>query len=150
MIIRNVTEQDLYWALAQVNGIHDNNIVFKKCEQIPGRTRQGDEKWSVILTVRSCYASGGRYYPKSRRHVSAACWHAHGRFFDCLPRDQGVIIVTSMGGNYNTQSRTKVAPGERWSDWIVSRRVTNRGRKVRTFASDCCHCQGRWGIERRL
>lgn len=138
MIIRNVTKEDLNWALATVNQNYQNNVTFKRLEQIPGRARAGGEKWNVILTVRNCRAKGGRYYPNSNRHVTAACWHAHGLFYDALPYRRNVEIITSMGGNYNTMSRIKVRPGEAWIDWRV-----NSDDYLR--ASHCCHCRGRYG-----
>lgn len=136
MIIRNVTREELNWALALTNNRFDNNLKFKRLEQIKGRTRAGGEKWNVILTVRYCRGKGGRYYPESNRHVTAACWHAHGCFYDALPRGRGIEIVTSAGGNYNTIERVKVRPGQVWLDWRG-----NGGTRM----SACCHCNGYYG-----
>jgi hypothetical protein len=139
VIIRNVTKDELNWALAQTNRRFRNNLKFKRLEKIKGRARAGGEKWNVTLTVRNCYGRGGRYYPVSRRHVTAACWHAHGNFYDALPLRRNVEIITSKGGNYNTFERVKIRPGDYWLDWRG-----NGGTPI----SECCHCRGQYG--RRL
>lgn len=136
MLIRNVTEQELFWALALANARFNNNLAFKSIKQAPGRTRAGKEKWNVVLTVRDCRKSGGRYYRDTNRHVKAACWHAHGTFYDALPheRNDNVEIVTSAGGNFNTTTKVKTHPGALWADWRMER---SGGVE---YASNCCHC----------
>jgi len=138
VLIRNVTKKELYWALAQANANFDNNLTFKSIKQAPGRTRLGNEKWNAVLSVRDCHGGGGRFYRDSGRHVKAACWHAHGTFYDALPqeRERNVEIITSAGGNYVTMEKVKIRPGLVWNDWETSHLW--RGRSE--WASVCCHC----------
>ena len=78
-------------ALDQTNKKFDNNLIFKKFEFI-GHTRDGMEKNQVTLTVKDSREAGGRRGFSGKR-VAAACWHAHGTFFDNLP--EGTEIIAS-------------------------------------------------------
>jgi hypothetical protein len=98
MIARDCTEQDLREALRRINetdicnncygpkGNFENNIRFKKLEPngkgftftlsvYDSSVRRGKEKHS---------APGSRINAINGRHIAAACWHAHGRFFHAL------------------------------------------------------------------
>lgn len=111
MIIRNVDHKDLDSALASVNAVFSDNIVFKR-----GPDRISSTSWSLTLTVKDSRGPGGRrsiprsYNVKPRR-IAAACWHVHGLFMDSLP--DRAVIVTSAG----VRGRVKVRPGD---DWIES------------------------------
>jgi hypothetical protein len=98
MIARDCTEQDLREALRYINetdicnncygpkGNFESNIRFKKLEPngkgftftlsvYDSFVRRGKEKHS---------APGSRINAINGRHIAAACWHAHGRFFHAL------------------------------------------------------------------
>jgi len=82
MIIK-CESQYIVSALKCANKKFDNNLIFKRFETI-GYTRDGIEKNRVTLTVKSSRDAGGRRGLSGKR-VAAACWHAHGTFFDHLP-----------------------------------------------------------------
>jgi len=98
MIARNCTENDLREALRQINetdnyngrhgpsGNFKGNIDFKRLD------RHG-KGFVFTLTVKhstegkgkeKTSAPGSRINAIDGRHICAACWHAHGRFFDAL------------------------------------------------------------------
>ena len=88
MIARNVTESDMYMALAMVNQDYDGNIAFKSFEP-------KGKGFSFTLTVKETsrgkgknkYAAPGVRKSASsfqQRRIAAACWHVHGHFFEAL------------------------------------------------------------------
>jgi hypothetical protein len=91
-------------ALEQANQEFEDNLIFKRFEFI-GRTRDGKEKNRVTLTVKSSRDKGGRRGFSGKR-VAAACWHAHGTFFDNLPHGTEIVIG----------SNTKYYAGDPWVD----------------------------------
>ena len=94
---------DIEIALAHTNAEFEGNIVFKRFEFI-GYTRDKVEKYRVTLTVKSSRDKGGRIGHSGKR-VAAACWHAHGTFFDNLPN----------GTEINANGE-KFHAGDRWKD----------------------------------
>ena len=106
MLVRNATRDDIIEALNKVNAEFDGNIKTKRFDHA-GKTRQGDDKWNVTLTVENSKDAGGRVSGHGRR-IAAACWHVHGTFMDSLP--DGTVIV-SLG--------RKVSPGDYWCDWRI-------------------------------
>jgi hypothetical protein len=108
MIAKNVTESDLQSALDQVNKKYADNIKFKRLDY-QGRNIR------FTLTVNSSKNPGGRLgFPDNdgkQKHLAAACWHAHGDFFDALfsINPSAVIvangsIITSNGGNWQDRN----------------------------------------------
>jgi hypothetical protein len=89
MIARNVTESQMYLALAEINQKYDGNIVFKSFE------KKG-KGFSFTLTVKETTRGKGKARiaaPGVRkssscfqheRRIAAACWHVHGHFFEEL------------------------------------------------------------------
>lgn len=82
MQIRNVTENDLHYALLVLNKRYENNISFRRLEK---------RKTYFICTLRVKDSRGpgaklGFSFRKDgeRRRTPAACWHVHGHFFDLL------------------------------------------------------------------
>jgi len=102
MIIK-CNRQDIENALNKANEEFDNNLKFKRFEFI-GYTRDKIEKNRVTLTVKSSRDKGGRRGFSGKR-VAAACWHAHGTFFDNLP------LGTEISANGST-----FYAGDRWVD----------------------------------
>ena len=90
MIARNCTKENLIEALRLINETEDfdrfggpdgnfkGNICFKRFDA------QG-RGFIFTLTVKDSRGLGARRSHKGRR-IAAACWHAHGRFFEALFR----------------------------------------------------------------
>lgn len=128
MLARNVTPLDLECALAKVNEKFGGNIVLRNMRLAPrGRGIR------FTLGVISSRGPGSRlsvpHYTWSaeqvdkQRHISAACWHVHGHFFDALP--EGAVIIARG---------RKIRPGDEWED-------TNIGSRAFPFYySDACEC----------
>jgi hypothetical protein len=76
MKAKNCTKDDLRNALDILNVKYEGNIKFKSME-MRGRQIQ------FTLTVCDSRGKGSRKSIQGRR-ISAACWHAHGDFFDIL------------------------------------------------------------------
>lgn len=111
-----------------------NNLKFKrKPEAISGNAQR------FTLTIVDSHKAGGRLgqphsswttrtgKPYKQRHIAAACWHAHGDFFDALfaIRPEAMIragdkLITQYQGN--------------WQDW-------NIGSQLEPFYySEACKC----------
>jgi hypothetical protein len=98
MLAKNVSMSDLENALEKVNEKFEGNIRFKEI-------RQQGRNIRFTLTVNSSRGKGGRWNHDKSRRVAAACWHAHGEFFDSLP-DEAVIVANGE----------KIRPGDTWKD----------------------------------
>lgn len=109
MLARNCSIDDLQAALDAVNTLFDENIRFKA---------QGPEvQGSAIrfgLTVKDSKLLGARRGVGMRagRRISAACWHVHGHFFDCLFEKAPQAVVRSGG-------RTITKDEGNWIDWSI-------------------------------
>lgn len=108
MIAKNVNIQDLEAALEEINASYYNgNIEFKNIEDI---SSSKTDKVRFTLKVKSSKAAGASRNPISSRRSAAACWHAHGHFFDVLIKLvpdaeivsalQGKRIINKDGGNW--------------------------------------------------
>jgi hypothetical protein len=116
--------ESIHTALAHVNEYFHDNIRFKTCEST-GKTRDKREKFTVTLTVNNSNEIGSKRSFEGRK-IAAACWHAHGVFFDSLPA--GTEIRTSFYGSVVTQA------GDPWHDLDI-------GSAYRPLmASDACNC----------
>jgi hypothetical protein len=120
MIIK-CNSDDIENALVQANKEFDDNLRFKRFEFI-GNTRDGIKKHRVTLTVNSSKDKGGRRGFSGKR-VAAACWHAHGTFFDNLP--EGTEIEAS-GQKYHA--------GDPW----VDRQIGSLMQPM--YYSEACDC----------
>jgi len=108
-------------ALENANLEFDNNLIFNRFDFI-GYTKDKIEKYQVTLTVKSSKEKGGRIGLSGKR-VAAACWHAHGTFFDNLPEGTEINATGS-----------KFYAGDRWVD-------RNIGSVYRPFYySEACEC----------
>lgn len=126
MLIRNVNRFELEDALAKVNQKFGDNVQWNRLDLV-GRTRQGGEKWQVTLRVKSSRGPGARlsaYKPwGNQRHLIAACWHAHGCFFDNLPESAEIV---AMGKH--------IRPGDMWQDRNIGSEM------YPTYYSEACEC----------
>lgn len=83
MIAKNCTAQDLYKALVMVNREYDDNVCFNRQPEAIGK------RIRFTLRVVSSRGMGARYgqcltTKGNRRHLTSACWHVHGHFFERL------------------------------------------------------------------
>jgi hypothetical protein len=89
------------------------------------RERESGLLWiDVRLSVKNSRGPGSRFSPTSGRRVSAACWHAHGYFFDALPTG---TKIQARGHTFRS--------GDVWRDWNIGS-VMNRCRM-----SESCECR---------
>ena len=126
MLIRNATENDIRKALAIANEEFEDNLKFKRLDAA-GRTRSGDPKFTVTLTVKNSRELGGRRAYSGRR-IAAACWHSHGVFMDALPEE--CEIVTTIGRNRETKR-----PGAPWQDANIGSMM------YPLYFSEACECK---------
>ena len=124
MIIIGATRAQLDSALAKANEYLHGNLQYKDIEYMKTR-RDKREQFKVTLKVHDSKEIGSRRSFEGRR-IPAACWHAHGLFFDALP--EGTEIRTSFFGSVSMKA------GDKWTD-------TNIGSLYRPLmASDACNC----------
>jgi hypothetical protein len=82
----NITPTQVQDALAEVNHRYRGNIRFKREPEYQGNTTR------FTLTVCDSTGPGSRISPHRQtvsgnpRRIHAACWHAHGHFFEALFR----------------------------------------------------------------
>ena len=125
MKIIGASKEQIEAALAHVNTHFMGNIVFKDVEQRKIR-RDGREVFLVTIKVKDSneIGSGRRNGRRGQwRRCAHACWHAHGTFFDALPK--GTEIRIGQG--------TVVHPGSKWVDYEVQINPT-------LMASHACNC----------
>ena len=120
------TISELETALMRVNEKYDGNIRFKRLEQKNGR------RVLFTLTVNSSREAGHRlgnftFSGKPQRRMAAACWHAHGDFFESLfevnPQAvvrAGIRKITRDAGN--------------WQDWNIGSMMQPM------YYSEACEC----------
>lgn len=177
MQIRNVTREILESALATVNERFNSNIQWKRIDRT-GWTREGAEVWNVTLKARDRKArfantgapqhraprgmheevcvemanAGVRItFHGSQRHIASACWHAHGVFFDALPRELWIYpdgrMLPALGEPPVSAKSAKVmiksgpwrfAPGDPWNDRNVGSRMQP------LWYSEACDCGSEW------
>jgi hypothetical protein len=105
-MLTNASWDDLQHALLEINNTrYDRNIRFKKWRDEGTR----EKRIRFTLTVVSSRGPGARRSGTGRR-IAAACWHAHGHFFEALFRinplawvkvdRQGKIKITEDYGNW--------------------------------------------------
>lgn len=125
MIIIGASEEEIKAALAVVNEYFHDNIRFKTLAY-DGKSRDNRLKFNVTLTVNDSNEIGSRRSPSGNRKIAAACWHAHGVFFDSLP--SGTEIRTSFYGPVAMHA------GDTWKDYNMG------GSIYPCMASDACNC----------
>ena len=110
-MITNATIEELEKALKAINQRYNGNITFRRIEQISkGRVR-------FTLTVHDSRGPGSRISPHGRR-IKAACWHAHGHFFEVLfainpeafVRSQGKLITKDAGNWEDRNIGSQLSP----------------------------------------
>jgi hypothetical protein len=125
--IRKATKEQIVKALDETNKIFDGNITFKKI--VPKANN-----YTVTLTVNSSKGKGGRLGftfedGQKPRHISAACWHVYGSFFDHIFDLSPGAIIISNGEKITADN------GQNWND-------RNIGSQVRPLLySEACECE---------
>lgn len=139
MLAKNVTRDQMEKALEKVNEKYKGNIVFKRFDPT-GR------QFRFTLKVLNCRRPGGRLsvYPimarrapeffnregreiKDRHVGCAACWHAHGDFFDCLFSLSPEAVIVSRGNKIDRHSGN-------WNDYNIGSMISP------VYASEACEC----------
>lgn len=132
MKISNVTKSDLMLALVKANKKFDDNVAFQRIDAL----NKEKTRWTVTLKTLDNRGLGARRgFPvwegfdktpnwEKRRHISFACWHVHGVFFDSLP-PKARIYLSSEGLH---------RPGDAWKDRQIGATLNPY------FLSEACDC----------
>jgi len=124
MLAGNVTVGELDKALEKTNERYEGNLIWKRSPERVGR------RFRFTLTVKTSKGKGGRRGHSGRR-IAAACYHAHGDFFDNLLEIQPEAFVLVAGAK--GQKRIDIDGGN-WEDY-------NLGSNWRPlYASEACDC----------
>ncbi len=127
MIVKGVTIDQLRAAMRAFN-TSEESAVNVKFREIRSLNTRGD-RIQFTLTVHDSRAPYGSVNPVTGRHIVAACWHAHGLFFDRLfALAPGATIRVSR---YGTETLTA---DDHWKDY-------RRGSMLYPWmASEGCEC----------
>ena len=110
MIVKNTTIQDLYKTLENVNKKYDGNVIFNRAPEPYGRQIR------FTLRVKNSRKPGHRLGTwindnGKQRHLTSACWHVHGNFFEELFKICPNAIIKTNGkdisiycGNWEDQN----------------------------------------------
>ena len=104
MIIIGAKKEDIEAALEHANKYFNGNLRFKTLDYL-GFTRDKRVKVTCTLTVNDSKDIGSRRNFEGGR-IAAACWHAHGVFFDALP-----------AGTEIRSCQTIMHAGDKWQDY---------------------------------
>ena len=93
-----------------------------------------DHRYRRGQNVAGVSRKGG--YGRSERYIAAACWHAHGVFFDALPPvlDGRAVTIVSALGKYSPAD-------ELWRDGYGGRNPNVGSAFYPMLASECCDCE---------
>ena len=112
MIARNISELDLYEALALTNVSFRDNVIWNRKPDRVGK------RYRFTLKVKSSLMRGAGKSPTHIRHdggryrLATACWHVHGLFFNHLITiNKKAIIETTYGAG------TISIEGGNWVDY---------------------------------
>ena len=119
MLAKNCNITDLENALNEVNLSFDDNIKFKRLDN----TNRGIR---FTLSVHSSRNAGSRIGYSGKR-VCAACWHAHGEFFESLFELMPDAIIKAT-------DKTITKDQGNWEDWNIGSVYSP------LWYSDACDC----------
>jgi hypothetical protein len=127
--VSNVTRDDIVRALEAINAsTYAGNIKFKRG---PESLNQKGTRHAFTLTVQDSRGEGSRISASAfspERRVAAACWHAHGHFYDALLELAPNAIVRTAGSVIS-------ADGGNWQDWQAGSMAYPR------MMSELCDCE---------
>jgi hypothetical protein len=112
----------VYDAISKANEHLHGNLTIKRFD-VGNVHRDGRLPIDVTLTVHDSKEIGSRRAPRDGKRIAAACWHAHGLFFDALP--EGTEIRTMAGVSH---------AGDSWADYNIGSQA------YPCMASDACNC----------
>lgn len=84
MIVRNVSYDDLAFALNEANEKFHGNVRWNRA---PEKMNQACTAFRLTLRVASSGSAGHRVsvHSENSRRMIAACWHVHRAFMEALP-----------------------------------------------------------------
>lgn len=125
MIVRS-SRSTIHAALGITSRAYSGNIRFRSFDPIGPVGSDGRARHRLTITVDG--GDDGRSVDPIRgRRIAAACWHAHGDFFD-------VLLELDPGARVSALGRTITVDGGNWEDM-------KRGSMMYpTRASEWCHC----------
>ena len=120
MYAKDCTIFDLEEALRRVNEKYNRQVCWNR---VPNKTNKGIHFTLKVKTNRS----EGHSISQLGRHISSACWHVHGDFFDCLFEVEPEARVFALGREITKHYGN-------WQDF-------NRGSLMNPkYASEMCEC----------
>lgn len=126
--VTNATRDDIVKALAAIDETYAGNVVFKRG---PDSLNGKGTRHAVTLTVQSSRGLGSRIsasYFRPERRVAAACWHAHGHFYDALLAIAPSAVIRTAGAVIS-------ADGGNWQDWEAGAPI------YPVMMSELCDCE---------
>lgn len=123
MYFKNCTQEQMQSALDIVNKRYQGNIRFKRLDK-------NGKRIIATLTVNDSKAAGSRIsasYFSGGRRVKAACWHAHGYFFEALLSINPDAIITSAHSKIDRN-------GGNWRDVNIGSQM------YPVYYSEACEC----------
>jgi len=132
----NATKEELERALELVNERYDGNIRWNRQPETKGsRTR-------FTLRVNSARGPGARRGLSTGRHLSSACWHVHGYFFEALFKVNPSAWVESNCGTIDGAKRITIDGGN-WRDRVAGQKYNGREFIPLHFSMACeCNQEG--------
>jgi len=136
--IRKATKEQIDQALHMTNGLFDGNVIFNRFDAT-------GKNFNVTLKVQNSKGLGARLgFPvydwatkcmiKKGKHMSAACWHVYGTFFDNLLSLNENIEIVSNGVKITSIN------GMNWQDRNIGSQA------FPLYYSEACECD-EYGIE---
>ena len=125
MIIRT-TRETLDSAMRAVSGQYEGNIRYRNLTPISAKEPEPSTRarYRLTITVKRSRGAGSSIDPIRERAISAACWHAHGHYFEhILALDPLAVIRTgsaridSTGGNWQDYPRGSTIYPSYASEW---------------------------------
>jgi hypothetical protein len=128
MKFKNCTQEQLDQALAETNKEFNNNVEWNN-PYTTLRVKNSHEKGARLGQQEYTRKDGSTY----RKHITSACWHVHGTFFDkLLAINPKAVITTGMSKIYKDSYGNTVG---NWED-------RNIGSMVQPlYYSGVCSCE---------
>ena len=124
MYAKNATLENLREALDETNKRFQGNLRFKRLDT-------SSRGVIFTLTVKDSRGPGSRVsvgWGNAGRRISAACWHAHGWFFEELFKIAPEAIIDAAG-------RKVTAAEGNWVDWNIGPPIAP------AYYSNACDCE---------